>query len=151
MSRPAASAPVGVAERTRPAGGAILLFDGVCNVCNRAVQFVIAHDSDAYFRFAALQSPAGQRILAQHGVARDVTETIVLVEDGGWYVRSDAVVRLVRHLSGGWRLLRFLAIVPRPLRDWAYRRFAASRYRWFGRRATCMIPSPELRARFLEE
>jgi predicted DCC family thiol-disulfide oxidoreductase YuxK len=129
---------------------AILLFDGVCNLCNRWVHFVISHDAQAHFRFAALQSSVGQRLLEAHGLSGDRVDTIVLLENGRCYIRSDAVVHIAPHLSGGWRLLRFLSVVPRPLRDWAYRQVVTHRYQWFGRRETCMVPTPELRARFLE-
>jgi predicted DCC family thiol-disulfide oxidoreductase YuxK len=129
---------------------AVILFDGVCNLCNRSVQFVIAHDRRSYFRFAPLQSETGQRLLAAHALSRDALETVVLIEDGAAYTRSDAALRIVRRLSGLWPLLRHFRIIPRPLRDWVYTQIITHRYQWFGKRDTCMVPEPGMRDRFLE-
>lgn len=128
----------------------ILLFDGVCNLCNRSVQFVIAHDPKARFRFAALQSAAGQRLLHEHGLPPDDMDTIVLIDGARSYTRSAAALRVVRHLSGAWPLLQILVIVPRPLRDWAYGQIVAHRYQRYGKRDTCVVPTRELQGRFLE-
>ena len=142
------SAPV--ADDTMERGAPILLFDGVCNVCNRAVQFVIRHDPPpGRFRFAALQSDAGRRVLAAHGLPEDMLASIVLVEGSRLSVRSSAALRLARLLGFPWSLLGILAVVPQALRDPAYDWFAHRRYRWFGKRATCMVPTPDVRARFL--
>jgi len=114
----------------------VVLFDGVCNLCNGLVQFIIRRDPHARFQFAAMTSFAA--------------DTIVLVEDGRRYERSAAVLRIARQLRAPWPLLFAFIVVPRPLRDWAYDAVARRRYRWFGRRETCMVPTPELRARFVE-
>jgi predicted DCC family thiol-disulfide oxidoreductase YuxK len=127
----------------------ILLFDGVCNLCSRAVQFVIRHDPAGRFRFAALQSPAGQRLLVEHGLPADTLDTFVLIEGARCFTRSDAAIELARRLDGAWRWLRLAAVVPRPIRDWAYGVLVRNRYRWFGRRESCMVPTPELSQRFL--
>jgi predicted DCC family thiol-disulfide oxidoreductase YuxK len=127
----------------------ILLFDGVCNLCSRVVQFVIRHDPAGRFRFAALQSPAGQRLLVEHGLPADALDTFVLIEGARCFTRSDAAIELARRLDGAWRWLRLAAVVPRPIRDWAYGVLVRNRYRWFGRRESCMVPTPELSQRFL--
>lgn len=129
---------------------AIVLFDGVCNLCNASVRFILRRDPHGRFRFAALQSDSGRRLLAEHGLPADALSTVVVVADGRVYTRSDAALRIARGLAGGWPALGALRVVPRFLRDAAYRAVAASRYRVFGRRDECMLPTPELRARFLE-
>ena len=132
------------------AAGPVLLFDGVCNLCNGAVQFIIRHDPAGRFRFAALQSDTGERLLREMGLPPDKLDTLVLVEDGRAHQRSTAALRIARRLSGLWPALFYLFIwVPRPLRDLAYDFVARNRYRWFGQRDECMVPTPELRARFL--
>ena len=128
----------------------VLLFDGVCNLCNGAVAFVIRRDRRARFRFAPLQSPAADALLASHGVARDgLPDSFVLVEDGRVHLRSTAALRVARGLRFPWPLLAAFLLVPRCLRDPAYDLVARNRYRWFGRRDECMVPTAELQARFL--
>lgn len=130
---------------------ATLLFDGVCNLCNGFVQFVIGHDRSGYFRFAALQSEAGRALLAAHGTPPPAEpESVLLVEDGRVYSHSTAVLRVGRHLGWPYRPLAALGtLLPRPLRDALYRFVARHRYRWFGRQDSCWLPTPELQARFL--
>lgn len=128
---------------------AVLLFDGVCNLCNASVNFIIDHDPQAYFRFAALQSEAGRALLEGYSLAGNYLDSLVLVEDGQVYTRSTAALRVARRLGGAWPLLAGLLVVPRPLRDVVYDWIARHRYRWFGRRDACRLPTPELRARFL--
>jgi len=132
------------------ASGPLLLFDGVCNLCNASVQFIIDRDPQARFRFAALQSDVGRALAAECGIDADALDSIVLVEDGRCYTHSSAALHVARRLSGGWPLLAALTVVPRPLRDLVYGFIAARRYRWFGKEETCRIPTPELRARFLD-
>ena len=127
----------------------ILLFDGVCNLCSGAVRSVIRHDPAGRFRFAALQSETGRRLLARHGLPADALDTFVLVEGARCFTRSDAAIQLARRLEGAGRWLRLLAVVPRPVRDWAYGIVVRNRYRWFGRSESCMVPTPELAQRFL--
>ena len=128
---------------------ATILFDGVCNLCNGFVQFVIARDPQARFRFAALTSAAAQSLLRESAVAAPIPDSIVLVEDGRVYFRSDAALRIARGLTFPWPLLGVFTIVPRVIRDWVYDFIAARRYQWFGRRDVCMVPTAELKDRFL--
>jgi predicted DCC family thiol-disulfide oxidoreductase YuxK len=128
----------------------IVLFDGVCNLCNGAVQFIINRDREGRFSFASLQSAVGQAQLRQFGLSTNAFDTFVLVEGGKAYTRSTAALRIARRLPGAWRLLYGLVIVPRPLRDWVYGLVARNRYRLFGRRDSCMMPTPELKAKFLD-
>jgi predicted DCC family thiol-disulfide oxidoreductase YuxK len=130
--------------------GPIVLFDGVCNVCNRLTRFVIAHDPPpARLRFAALQSEAGRRLLREHSLGKDDLDTFVLIENGRAQVRSSAALRLLTLLGPPWSLLAALRIIPRPLRDRAYDWFARNRYKWWGKRDECMLPTPEIKSRFL--
>jgi predicted DCC family thiol-disulfide oxidoreductase YuxK len=129
---------------------AIILFDGVCNLCNGFVQFVIRHDSAERFRFTSLQSEAGQKLLAQYGMSIDATpETVVLVSQGNVYTHSNAVLRILHGLGGPWQLFYAGMILPRALRDALYRFVARHRYQWFGQQDACMLPTPELAQRFL--
>jgi predicted DCC family thiol-disulfide oxidoreductase YuxK len=141
---------VAAKERRGGQDGAVVLFDGVCNLCNGFVQFVIERDPDAYFSFASLQSEAAARLLSAHGYEGATLDSVVLLENGRLYSRSDAALRVARHLGRGWPLLGGFRVVPRFVRDRVYDWIAANRYQWFGRRDECMIPTPELRARFLE-
>lgn len=126
----------------------IVLFDGVCNLCDAAVTFIIDRDADAVFRFAPLESEIGRRLTQHYGLERE--DTVVLVEDGRCSVRSEAALRIARRLDGAWPFLAVLLIVPAPLRDLVYRFIARHRYRWFGTRDACRVPTPDLRRRFLE-
>jgi predicted DCC family thiol-disulfide oxidoreductase YuxK len=128
---------------------AVLLFDGVCTLCNGFVQFVIQRDPAGRFQFATLQSDAARRLL--QAVPRPLPDTLVLVENGRVFLRSTAALRVARGLKFPWPLAFVLVVVPRPLRDWVYDIVARNRYRWFGRRDVCMVPTPELRARFLSD
>jgi predicted DCC family thiol-disulfide oxidoreductase YuxK len=130
--------------------GPILFFDGVCNLCNGAVQFVIDRDPDAHIRFASLQSEAARRMLPPHGVDPADLDTVALLANGVVHTRSTAALRLLGMLRGPWRLAAALRIIPRPLRDLVYDAVARSRYRVFGRTDECRVPTPALRARFLE-
>jgi predicted DCC family thiol-disulfide oxidoreductase YuxK len=132
---------------------AVVLFDGVCNLCNGLVQFVIPRDPDGYFQFAALSSEAAARVFSTAGDGRHrgpLADSIVLVEEGVLYVRSAAALRIARRLGFPWVLGYGLMIVPPPLRDALYDLVARRRYRWFGRRETCMVPGPGIRDRFLD-
>jgi len=130
---------------------ATILFDGVCNLCNGFVQFVIRHDRRGHFRFAALQSELGQALLAAHGQALPASgpESVVLLEGGQYYSHSAAVLRIAGGLGGVWRLAAGGWLLPQSWRDALYRYVARHRYRWFGRQESCWLPTPELRARFL--
>ena len=128
---------------------ATVLFDGVCNLCNGSVLFVIDRDPAGYFHFVALQSETARRLLAEHDGPPPDLSSIVLVEEGRVYTRSTAALRIARRLTGPWRLLHVCLLVPRPVRDAVYDWVARNRYRWFGKEEACRLPSPELRARFL--
>ncbi len=128
----------------------LLLFDGICNLCNTTVQTIIKYDTKEIFKFAALQSPVGQQILQQFQLPKKNFETLVLVENTHCYFRSTAALRVAWRLGGFWRLLYLFIIIPRPLRDYIYSFVAKNRYKWYGKQASCMMPTPELRRRFLE-
>lgn len=128
---------------------AIILFDGVCNLCDKSVQFILKRDKKAYFRFAALQSDEGQERLKELGKDQSSFSSIVLMENGKVYEKSTAALRIARHLSGAWPLLYGFIIVPRFIRDAVYGWIAKNRYRWFGKKNHCMMPKPEWKERFL--
>ena len=131
------------------AGHKVVLFDGVCNVCSASVQFIHKRDPQGHFKFAALQSDAGREILDGFGLRTDDFDTIVLVDGERHYTRSTAALRIARQLRGLWPLMYGFIVVPRFLRDAVYNLIARNRYTWFGRKDECMVPTPELRARFL--
>ena len=129
--------------------GPIILFDGVCNLCDHAVQFILARDRQQQFRFASLQSPAGMSLLDRFRPDAKNLSSMVLIADGVAYTKSDAALRIAARLNGPWSVLKIFLIVPRPIRNWAYDVVAKHRYRWFGKNSACMMPSPELRSRFV--
>lgn len=128
---------------------AIVLFDGVCNFCNASVNFLLRRDKEGVFRFAALQSETGRKLLAEAGLQHRGLDSMVLIEGGHAAVKSTAALKAAQRLPGLWFLAGLLLAVPPSLRDWCYDAFAARRYRWFGKREVCMIPTPEMRSRFL--
>ena len=135
-------------------GGAVIVFDGVCVLCNGWVGFLLRQDRVGRYRFAAMQSDAGRALLATHGLDPDDPASFLLIEnDRGEAPRvatdSDAIRRVLVGLGGGWRMANLLALVPRRVRDPAYRWLARNRYRWFGRHDACTLPAPEHRHRFL--
>lgn len=136
----------------RVSESAVVLFDGVCNLCNASVQFILDRDPQARFRFASLQSDAAKRLLSTRGLAlpEGDPESVMLVEGDRVYSHSDAALRIARGLRGVWKALVAFLIVPRFIRDAVYRFIARNRYRWFGRTEECRIPTPALRARFLK-
>lgn len=136
-------------ESTTTDQHAVVLFDGVCNLCNTSVNFVIDRDPEGYFRFASLQSDEAGTLLEQCTEAPGALESIVLIEDGSCYSRSTAALRIARHLTGAWPLLYTFIAVPRPVRDFVYDWIARHRYEWFGKRDSCRVPTPELQSRFL--
>lgn len=127
----------------------MLLFDGVCNLCNAVVKFVLKRDAHARFRFAAMQSEAGQALLLRCGLPVRRFDSFVLIDRGAVYTASTAGLRVLRMLGGVWKLFYGLMVVPRPLRDFVYNVVAMNRYRVFGKRDVCMVPTAELRERFL--
>jgi predicted DCC family thiol-disulfide oxidoreductase YuxK len=141
----------GMMSRTSGDNSPLVLFDGVCNFCNRSVNWIIRRDPRGYFRFAALQSAAGAELQARHGLDPSALDTLVLIERGRPYVKSAAALRILRRLRSPWRVLYALIVVPRSVMDFAYDWFARRRYRWFGKRDECMVPMPEVRERFLSD
>jgi len=127
----------------------ILLFDGVCNLCNASVQWILQHDRAGLFRFAALQSEAGQALLARFGLDAEQFDTVILVDGDRIFIRSDAALEILRRLGALWSWLSVLRWTPRPLRDSVYNWVARNRYRWFGRQEKCLLPRKEWAQRFL--
>jgi predicted DCC family thiol-disulfide oxidoreductase YuxK len=143
-------------SRNSEAAHPIVLYDGVCGLCNRAVQFILRHDRKNIFRFASLQSPLAARILTRHGADPSDLDTMYVVLDPeknneSMLSRSDAALQILRLLGGFWgAAARVFVWIPRPLRDWVYRGVARNRYKVFGRYESCPIPSAATRARFLD-
>jgi predicted DCC family thiol-disulfide oxidoreductase YuxK len=135
----------------------ILLYDGVCGLCNRLVQFILRRDRAGIFRFASLQSPSAARLLAGHGANAEELDTFFVVvnpdEQGEFLLsRSDAVLYVLQQLGGFWRMsAQILRVLPRPVREWIYRTIARNRYRIFGRYETCPVPDEKTRSRFLDQ
>ncbi|WP_018754046.1 thiol-disulfide oxidoreductase DCC family protein [Paenibacillus sanguinis] len=129
----------------------IVLFDGVCHLCQGAVKFIIQRDPKKRFFFISLQSPAAFRLLREVGLEEAPLETMVLIEHGAYYTRSTAALRIARALRFPWPLLYAFILIPRVWRDAVYKIIAKRRYRWFGRDEVCMVPTVELRDRFLPE
>lgn len=128
----------------------IILFDGVCNLCNASVNFVIKHDKKAQFLFASFQSDAAKEIMLQFNLKNLNLDSIVLIDDGKIYEKSTAILRIAKHLNCGFKSLYFFIVIPKSVRDWLYSYIAKNRYRFFGKRESCMIPSLELKNRFLD-
>ncbi|MDF2684118.1 MAG: hypothetical protein K0R47_5308 [Brevibacillus sp.] len=128
----------------------ILLFDGVCHLCHGAVQFILQRDPHGRIHFASLQSEKGQELLSAYQYEGSL-QSVVLIEDGELYTKSDAVLRVGRKLSGAWPALSLIGMVlPRGLRDVVYNWIARNRYQWLGQSEQCMLPTPDIRSRFLE-
>lgn len=127
----------------------IILFDGVCNLCNSSVNFVIKRDKKDHFRFAALQEAAGRKLLKTYQIDTAATDSIILIENQKVYTKSTAALRIAKELKGGWPLLYGFIVLPTLLRNWVYDWVARNRYRWFGKKDSCMIPTPELQEKFL--
>ena len=129
----------------------ILLFDGHCNFCNAWVRLIVNRDNAKKILFAPLQSPVGRKMLEEHQIDVNYADSLVFFEEEGFSVSSTSALRIFSYLDGWERHLQLLAVVPRPLRDAVYHFIAKYRYKWFGRNEQCMIPTPELRERFLTE
>lgn len=127
----------------------IILFDGVCHFCNRSVQFIIKRDATAIFKFASLQSDIGQALLNKHHLPNDL-DSFVLIRGNKTYTKSTAALQVARHLKGPWKALYPLLIIPKPIRDFLYHLIAKNRYKWFGKKDSCQLPSQGIRDRFLE-
>lgn len=132
-----------------PKESAIVLIDGVCHMCQGLTQFIIRRDPRGVFRFASLQSEIGQELLRQGGMSESSIDTMVLIENGKYYTRSTGALRIARRLRFPWSLSYVFILIPPFLRNLVYRWVARNRYRWFGQSSECMIPTPEIRRRFL--
>lgn len=128
----------------------IILFDGVCNLCNGAITFIIQRDKKDLFRYAPLQSEIGKELAAKHHIDLDKVDSIILVTEDKAYAKSTAALRIAKQLSAGWPLLAVFLILPKFLRDAVYDFIARNRYKWFGKKEACMIPTPELKSKFLD-
>ena len=127
----------------------VILFDGVCNLCNASVQFIINRDPKAKFRFTSLQSDAGQSLLKKFRLANQALYSVMLVRNGNVFDRSRAALEIARGLSGLWPLMYAFIIVPPFLRNFVYDWISRNRYKWFGVRQECMMPTPDMKARFI--
>ncbi|EZH75521.1 thiol-disulfide oxidoreductase [Aquimarina atlantica] len=133
-------------------GKKIILFDGVCNLCNSAVLFTIKRDKNDVFRYAPLQSKIGKRLIAERNIDPKKLDSILLIEpDIAYYYKSTAALHIAKQLSGIYPLLSVFLILPRFFRDWIYDIIAKNRYKWFGKKESCMIPTPELNALFIDQ
>ena len=132
----------------------VVLFDGVCNLCNNSVQFLIKHDRKGVLKYASLQSDIARELLTKHNATSKEDEvyldSIVFIDEDKIYVESDAALRISRYLKQPWRSLQYFRFIPRFIRDFVYRIIAKNRYRWFGKQDQCMIPDPSWQDRFLE-
>jgi predicted DCC family thiol-disulfide oxidoreductase YuxK len=129
--------------------GNLIIFDGVCNLCNGSVNFVIRHDKRKIFKFTAFQSIYGRDIVERFKIEQETQRTIILITDGKVYRRSMAVLEIFEILGGAWKLMRVLKIFPLCFRDWCYDVISRHRYRLFGRKQSCMVPTDSIRERFL--
>lgn len=127
----------------------VILFDGVCNFCNSSVNFIIRHDKKDYFRFTPLQSEIGMKISEKYNLDSGNLKSVILVDKGKIYTKTTAALRIAKQLSGAWPVLYVFIIIPAPIRDVVYNIIAKYRYKWWGERDACMIPTPEIRKKFL--
>lgn len=127
----------------------VVLFDGVCNLCNSSVNWIIDHDKEGKFQFASLQSVYGQNVVKQFHLTGEYMDTVLLLDGDKLYKRSEAVLRIAKHIGGVYSLAYFFIIVPAFIRNFFYNFVARNRYRWFGKQDACRIPTPELKAKFL--
>lgn len=134
-----------------PENKKIILFDGVCNLCNNAVNIIIDHDKNDVFRYASLQSQLGQQLTSERGIDTSKIDSIILIDPGNaYYIKSTAALQIAKHLSGGYRLLSNFLFLPEGFRNLVYDFIAKNRYKWFGKKDNCRIPTPELKNKFLE-
>ncbi|MBQ0733260.1 thiol-disulfide oxidoreductase DCC family protein [Aquimarina celericrescens] len=134
------------------AGKKIILFDGVCNLCNNAINFVIKRDKNDVFRYASLQSEIGKKLIAERNIDISKIDSILLIDPKiAYYHKSTAALQISKQLSGIYPLLSVFLVVPQSLRDWVYDIIAKNRYKWFGKKESCMIPTPELKALFIDQ
>ena len=130
-------------------GKSVILFDGVCNLCNSSINFIIKNDKKKYFLFASLQSDAAKGILLQHNSKNNSMNSIILIENGIVYEKSSAILKIATHLPNGYQILSIFIIIPTIIRDSIYMFISKNRYKWFGKKDSCIIPSKEIEDRFL--
>ena len=128
----------------------VVLFDGVCNLCNGSVNWIIDHDKKNQFQFASLQSAYGSKKVIEIGLSNDYMDTVVLIEDDKVFTHSDAILQIAKHLGGIYSLAVVFFIVPKFVRNFFYKIIAGNRYKWFGKRDSCRMPTPELKSKFIE-
>lgn len=128
----------------------LILFDGVCNLCNGSVQFIIKHDKENQFLFSSLQSEAAQVYLQKFNLSQNTFNSFILIEGDKVYMRSSGALRVLKHLGSGWKLLYAFIIVPKFIRDGVYNFISKNRYKWFGKKDACWIPTTELKSKFLD-
>jgi predicted DCC family thiol-disulfide oxidoreductase YuxK len=129
--------------------GEVILFDGACNLCNRSVQFIIEHDKKNIFKFASLQSDFGKDLLNRFNEEDSIPDSVILYKDEKLFTESTAALMILKELGGGWQFLYLFILVPKFIRDAVYRFIANNRYKWFGKRESCMVPTEELRNKFI--
>ncbi len=127
----------------------IILFDGVCNFCNSTVNFILKRDKKNIFKFSPLQSEIGQKLLTEYNFSHTEFDTIILIEKGELYTRSTAALRIVKSMSGMWKLCYIFIIIPGPIRNYLYDLFSRNRYKWFGKRDKCMVPTEKEKSKFI--
>lgn len=135
---------------TDQASRPVVLFDGVCNVCNATVQFILRHDRKEKFLFASLQGEYGRKVLETHHLPSDNFSSFLLADGDRIFAKSTGALELCRRLGGGWKILYAFILIPTPFRDAVYGYVARNRYRWFGKQDTCYMPTPALKRRFLD-
>ncbi len=129
----------------------IILFDGICNLCNGSIRYIIKRDKKDEFRFATLQGEVGHQLIQERNIDTSMIDSIILIEPGvAYYTKSTAALKIGHSFGGFWRIANVLNLIPRQLRDIVYDWVARNRYRWYGKKEKCMVPTPELRAKFLE-
>ncbi|UOX33400.1 thiol-disulfide oxidoreductase DCC family protein [Flavobacterium sediminilitoris] len=133
-----------------PKNKKVILFDGVCNLCDSSVQFIIKHDKKDIFRFTAIQSEIGQEIIKHTGINTESIDSIILYEPGiAYYYKAEAALLIARELKGIYKLISYLNFLPKVIKNGVYDYIAKNRYKWYGKKEACMIPTPELKAKFL--
>jgi predicted DCC family thiol-disulfide oxidoreductase YuxK len=130
-------------------GKSVILFDGVCNLCNSSINFIIKNDKKKHFLFASLQSDAAKEILLQHNSKKNNLNSIILIENETLFEKSTAILKITKHFSNGYQFLSIFSIIPTFIRDTIYMLISKNRYKWFGKKDSCIIPSEELKGRFL--
>jgi predicted DCC family thiol-disulfide oxidoreductase YuxK len=132
-------------------GKLIVLFDGICNFCNDSVQRIIKNDQKDRFRFASLQSEIGQELTSERGIDTSQVDSIILIDPGNaYYIKSTAALEIAKRMDGLYPMLQLFLILPASVRDWGYDYIAKNRYKWFGKRDECKIPTPDEKAKFIE-